>query len=360
MTDTTIPYPQDAGQEVRVMADDLRDLLIAMLVKRSLFKFDARTVAERMVEADLRGIQSHGSRAIGRYLDAIDAGDIDPRARVLVASETPAAAVLDGSRAVGHVAATKAMTTAIEKAREVGTGTVAVGNSQHLGAASVYALLAARAGMIGFCTTSTGCPTVAACGSTQPAVANNALAWAVPMGDDKPFVLDMACGATSWGKVESLKMYGQPLPDDVALDAAGQPTGDPAAATTMLPAAGARGFGLAFVASVLAGPLAGGMLPIHRKRTPTADGSQHFFYAIDVSQFTDPEEFAVQLQSAGQQIRSLTPRDGVECVRLPGDSEAEFEQRCQAEGIPLHRSHAEDLQRRAEAMQVAVPWSTGG
>lgn len=105
---------------------------------------------------------------IGRYLDAIDAGDIDPRARVLTVSETPAVAVLDGSRAVGHVAATKAMTIAIEKAKDVGTGTVAVGNSQHLGAASVYALMAAREGLIGFCTTSTGRPTVAAFGSAQP------------------------------------------------------------------------------------------------------------------------------------------------------------------------------------------------
>jgi len=358
MTESTIPYPRDEGQEVRVSADDLHALLTAMLVKQSLFKFDARTVAERMVEADLRGIQSHGSRTIGRYLDAIDAGDIDPRARVLTVSETPAVAVLDGSRAVGHVAATKAMTIAIEKAKDVGTGTVAVGNSQHLGAASVYALMAAREGLIGFCTTSTGRPTVAAFGSAQPAVANNALAWAVPMGDDEPFVLDMACGATSWGKVESLKMYGQPLPGNVALDEAGEPTDDPAAAATMLPAAGARGFGLAFVASVLAGPLAGGVLPIHRKRTPTADGSQHFFYAIDVSQFTDPAAFADQLRTAGEMIRDLAPVDGVESVRLPGDIEAACARQWRAEGIPLHRSHAEELEQRAAALKVEVPWST--
>ena len=161
---------------VKISADSLRALVVELLLAKQVFRFDAETAADRMVEADLRGIQSHGSRALVRYLKAIDVADIDPRGHVLTVQETPAMAVLDGSRSIGHVAATKAMQLAISKAREVGTGTVAVRNSQHLGAASVYAMLAALEGQIGYCITSTGGATVAAYGSRQSAVANNAFA----------------------------------------------------------------------------------------------------------------------------------------------------------------------------------------
>src|SRR5207247_2038508 len=112
--------------------------------------------------------------------------------------------------------------------------------------------------------------------------ANNAFAWAAPVRSGAPFCLDMACAVSSWGKVQSLKLYGGRLPANWALDAGGNPTIDPDAAKTLLPAAGARGYGLAFVSSLLAGPLVGGKMPIHKTRGPEVEGSEHFFYAIDV------------------------------------------------------------------------------
>src|SRR5262245_29312589 len=122
----TLDFPHDASQEVRVPADALRNFVIDLLVQKKMFRFDAETAADRLMTADLRGIQSHGTRALPRYLDGMDTGDIDPRAQVLTVHETAAMAVLDGGRALGHVAATKGMQMAIAKAREVGTGTVAV------------------------------------------------------------------------------------------------------------------------------------------------------------------------------------------------------------------------------------------
>jgi LDH2 family malate/lactate/ureidoglycolate dehydrogenase len=356
MTFATIDYPHDPSQEVRVSADALRELVIRMLVAKSLFRFDAETAAARMVEADLRGIQSHGTRALGRSLDAIDAGDIDPRGRVLTLHETPAIAVLDGSRAIGHVAATKGMQAAIAKAKEVGAGTVAVRNSQHFGAASVYALLAVEHGLIGYCTTSTAGPTVAAYGSRKAAVANNAFAWGVPTRSGPPFVLDMACAATSWGKVESLKLYGLPLPPDTGLDEHGEPTPDPKAARVLLPAAGARGFGLAFLSSVLAGPLVGGKMPLHKTRSPSTESSEHFFHAIDVKQFVEEDRFYKELDATMREIRALEPAAGFDRVRFPGELEWERAEEYRRNGIPLHREHAEELKRRAGAARLEAPW----
>jgi ureidoglycolate dehydrogenase (NAD+) len=352
----TLDIPADSSQEIIVQAEDLAELMVRMLMSKGMYECEARIGAARLIEADLRGIHSHGSRSIWRYLEEMDKGNIDPRATVLTVRETPAIAVLDGGKGLGHVAATKAMQMAIEKARAVGTGTVAICRGQHYGAASVYALMAIEAGMIGYTTTSTGMATVAAYGSRKPATANNAIAWGVPTRSGAPFVLDMACAISSWGKVESLKLYGRPIPAGWALDGDGNPTVDPRAAKTLLPFAGARGYGMAFLSSVLAGSLVGGRMPLHKGTNVAADGSEHFFYAIDVQQFVELDRFYAEVDSTMAAIRGLAPVDGFDAVRLPGDLEWERSSRWKRDGIPLHRDHVQKLEELAAGMKLSVPW----
>ena len=355
MTAVTPDIPRDSAQEMVVSAQPLREWIAKLLVKKGMFAVEAEMVADRLVEADLRGIHSHGSRALPRYIQAIDDGNIDPRASTVTVCDTPAMAVIDGNKGMGHVASTKAMQLAIKKAKEVGTGTVAVTRSQHYGAASVYVLLAIQDDCIGYSTTSTAYPTVAAYGSQQAAVANNALAWGVPSRSGPPFVLDMACAEASWGKIETRKLYGMPLPEGWALNADGQPTTDPSTVKTLLPAAGARGFGLAFLCSVLAGPLVGRKMPIRKKRDPYLEGSEHFFYAIDPTKFGDLDKFHSELGLASTEIRGLAPADGFDKVRLPGELEHERAEYWRTEGIPIHREHAEALGRLGESLKIALP-----
>lgn len=352
----TIDIPQDPSQETIVQSEPLKELLIKMYIRKGMFKVQAEQAASRQIEADLRGIHSHGSRATPRYLKAMDTGDIDPRGQVLTITKTPAIALLDGGRNLGHVASTKATQMAIDMAREVGTGTVAVRNSQHYGSASVYTLMAANAGMIGYCTTSTGKATVAAYGSRQAATANNAFAWAAPSRSGAPFCLDMACAVSSWGKLDSQKLYGGTIPPGWALDEQGNPTVDPAAAKTLLPAAGARGYGLAFLSSILAGPLAGGKMPLHKTRGPEVEGSEHFFYVIDISKFVELDHFYDELESTMRDVRALPAADGFTRVSLPGELEWERAAQWAKEGIPLHRSHVAELAEIAAKMKIPVPW----
>ncbi len=351
----TPDIPQDSSQEVIVQPAALRAWIVQVLVKKGMFQVEAEMGADRMLESDLRGIHSHGSRALPRYIQAMDDGNIDPRASTVTVTETVAMAVLDGNKGLGHVAATKAMLLAIKKAKEVGTGTVSVTRGQHYGAASVYVLLASQAGCIGYSTTSTAYPTVAAYGSTQAAIANNAFAWGSPSRSGPPFVLDMAVAEASWGKIESRKLYGLPIPEGWALNADGQPTIDPAAAKTLLPAAGARGFGLGFQCSLLAGPLVGRKMPIRKKRDPYLEGSEHFFYVIDPSKFGDLDKFHSELNLASTEIRALSPAAGFDKVRLPGELEAERATLWQATGIPIHRDHAEALKKLGQSLKIAAP-----
>lgn len=132
----------------------LQQLVIKLLQRKGMFAAEAEIVAERMIEADLQQRSGEGVGSLPEYLEAMDLGDIDPRARMITVSETPAIAVLDGSTGIGHVATSKAMLIAVEKAGAVGTGSVVVKNSRPCGDLGGVARLAAMQGMIGLVTTS--------------------------------------------------------------------------------------------------------------------------------------------------------------------------------------------------------------
>lgn len=338
---------------IAVPVDSARDLLTRLFISKSLYKFDAEILAQRLIDADLREQHYYGVASALRLLDAVAAGDIDPRGRVMKVHETPAIAVLDGSRAAGPVAATMGMETAIAKAKAVGVGTAVVGNSQTLGAASIFALLAAKQGLIGFVTSSTGGATVAAAGSNQPAVGNHPVAWAIPIPGRTPFVIDFSCGALSWSDVELAKNSGAPLPLGAALDEHSNPTCDPASARTLLPMGGPRGFGLSFVCSVLTGGLAGGKLPVRKKRPGSAEDSQHFFQAFDPASFVDPERLAKELCTSMDEIRQRCCCDDGGAVRFPGEEDAARAERILTDGIPLEPAVYEELGKR-----VAGGWKS--
>lgn len=355
MHPTTPDIPLDDTQETVVAVEPLRNLIVSVLVRKGMFGAEADIAADRLVEADLRGIHSHGSRTLPKYIRAMDDGDIDPRAMSITAAETPAMAVIEASGGLGHVAATRGMELAIAKAREVGVGTVVIKKGQHFGAAGLYPLLAVQAGMVGFCTTSTGTATVAAYGSREPGTANNAMAWGIPTGSGAPWILDMAVAESSWGKIETLGMYGQPIPSNWALDADGQTTTRAAEAKTLQPAAGARGSGLGFLCSALTSALIGRRTPIHKVANPFGPGSDHFFQAIDPSHFGDPERFVQEIDATIGDIRNLTPAEGFGQVRVAGDLEWERSEQWRTEGLPLHRSHVESLTELCTTQRCNLP-----
>ncbi|MDG2389323.1 MAG: Ldh family oxidoreductase [Planctomycetaceae bacterium] len=351
-----VGYPTDPSQEQNIPAEALEAFVKSLLVKNRMFAADAEIAAKRMIEADLRGIVSHGSRALVRYLPAMEMADIDPRAQMLTEIETPAVAVLNGSQGIGHVTATKAMQLAIEKAKAVGTGTVVVKNSHHYGACGVYALLAAQAGMIGYTVTSSGQPNVIAPGSLAGGETNHGMAWACPNPTGAPIVLDMAVAESSWGKIHTLAEYGIPIPDHWALDDSGNPTTDGHQASLLHPIGGFKGFGLAFFSSVLTGGLGGRKLAIEKTRAVTSEGGEHFFYVIDLQQFVAREKFEERLSSAIDKIHELPSAEGDDRVTLPGELEWELAKIAQQEGLSLHKQHVADLEMLGQKHKVEIPW----
>jgi len=353
----TVGYPRDPSQEQNVPVDALEAFVKNLLVKNRMFAADAEIAAKRMIEADLRGIVSHGSRTLVRYLPAMDVADIDPRAEILTEVDTPALAVINGSQGIGHVAGTKAMQLAIDKAKAVGTGTVVVKNSHHYGACGVYALLAAKAGMIGYTVTSSGQPNVIAPGTMSGGETNHGMAWACPNPEGAPLVLDMAIAESSWGKIHTLAEYGIPIPDHWAFDASGNPTTDGHQATLLNPIAGAKGFGLGLFSSILTGGLGGRKLAIEKTRSVTSEGGEHFFYVIDLEQFVSRDKFTQRLSAAIEKIHELPPLEEGTSVTLPGELEWKLAESAKTEGLSLHKQHVADLEKLGQDHKVDIPWS---
>ncbi|HEX5415883.1 MAG TPA: Ldh family oxidoreductase [Chloroflexota bacterium] len=345
--------------QVVVAPDDLTAFVADLFASSGLSRGDAMLTAATLVEADLRGVTSHGSRLVPGYLRRLRDGGInrDPVIRVL--REGPAYVHLDGDNGPGQVVAHRAMQHAIACARNVGVGIAGVVNSNHFGAAAYWAMMAASADMIGFATTNTTSATMVAPNGAEAAVGNNPLAFAIPAGAEPPIVLDMACGVAAAGKIAVAAMKGEPIPLGWGLTADGQPTTDPNAVKLILPL-GAKGFGLAVVTDILAGPLQGDLATLRKAggRASNQPGRcGHFFLAIDVAALTDPKAFADEVDAQIRAIRATRPRAGFERVYLPGEIEWRQSREHRRNGIPIHPDQWRSLTSIARELGVNVPSS---
>src|SRR5687768_9488148 len=114
---------------IRYAAAELIDFTARVYRHLDVPEDDARLAAEVLVDADLMGIDSHGIAHLASayaYAPGIKEGRVNPRPEIKIVRETPATALLDGDRGLGAVTGYRAMRLAIEKAKAVGCGSVAV------------------------------------------------------------------------------------------------------------------------------------------------------------------------------------------------------------------------------------------
>ena len=339
-------------QEIVVQADELREFVCTLYLKAGVSEEHAALMAELQVETDLRGVHSHGTRHAPSYIEQILSGGLKPDPEIRVLREGGSYVLFDGDNGLGHVASVVAMRAAIDKATSTGIAAAAVRNAGHFGAAACFTMMAVEERMIGFATTNTGGASVVAPGGAERVVGNNPLSYALPAGEELPIVLDMACGASAWGKILTMNMYGQPVPKEWFLGGDGETVTDPSEGHLMMPAAGPKGYGLALVMGILAGPLVGGLMSCHALEEP----SKHFFIAINVSSFTDFDEYAAEVDRGIRTVRASKTVEGVDRVYLPGEIEWRKREEWIESGIPLHKVHMRSLAEIAEKLGVEVFW----
>lgn len=345
----------DAPAALDVPAEVLAGLAADVLRAAGVPERAARTVAGALVDADLDGVTSHGVLLLPMYVERLRSGSVGTREQASVVSDRGSVIVLDAGHALGHLTGDQAMALAVERAQHYGTGLAAVRHAFHFGVARRYAVAATRQGCVGIAMCNTR-PLMPAPGGAERLVGNNPLALAVPTTGE-PIVLDIALSAVAMGRIRMAEQVGQPIPKSWATDGNGVPTTDPAEAVRgmLLPSAGHKGFGLAFVIDLLCGLLSGGawgdrVQPLYGDPAVPYDCS-HLFLALDIGHARPPEEFAEEATAAAERVRRSRPAPGTERLYAPGDPERE--RRTAAGGVVrLDASVVGALRRCAESVGV--------
>jgi LDH2 family malate/lactate/ureidoglycolate dehydrogenase len=337
-----------------VAAQTLQQFAEAVLAGKGMGPADARTVAEALVWADLRGVGTHGVARLPQYCGFIERGDLDPRAVPERTTELPAAVRIEARRAAGPVALRLAIELVAQKARDAAVGMAIVGETTHTGALGYYTQALARRSFAALALTATN-PLMLYHGAAAAGVGTNPLSIAVPSGGDDPVLLDMSTGATSMGQVQQARRSGQPLPPGVAADEHGQPVTDPRLAQCVLPLAGAKGAGLSLMIELLASHLAGHPL-VAEALERTAVGKTHrqnaLLLAIDCSRFLPPAELAGMAERLARAVHGLAPVRADLPVRLPGERGDETARRQARSGVALPAPVVEELTALARTLAL--------
>jgi LDH2 family malate/lactate/ureidoglycolate dehydrogenase len=317
---------------------------------------DAGLLAEHLVRADLRGIHSHGVMRVPDYVGKLTREGVDPKGRPRVVKDHGATLVVDGANAMGQIAGVFAMREAIERARETGVAAAAVGGSNHAGAMEAYVRMAIESEMIGLATTN-ALPTMAPWGGIDKLVGLNPIGIGMPAGAERPLVLDFAFGATAHGKMRIYKQKGIPIPPGWAFDKNGRPTKDIDEALEGLvqPIGMYKGIGLAMATGILSTLLSGagyGTESGNMVDGPKPGRDGQFYLALNIAAFEDVATFKARMDKLIREYKATRLARGIERVWVPGEMEAELEQRQLSEGVPLNEATVRGILAAAAALGV--------
>ena len=345
------------GSEIRptFRAERLLAWCTHVLVAAGVSPAHASLVAESLVAANLRGVDSHGVHLLASYLEQIRTGDVEARETGAIATESGACLVYDGRNGLGQVIAEICCGHAIRLAREHGLGMVTARESNHFGAAAFWARRMAEAGQIGlvFCNAS---PIVAPWQGKEGRFGTNPICMAIPVGKRDPWLLDMATTTVAANKIFKAWTNHEPsIPEGWAMDREGIPTTGTAAAYEglLMPLGGYKGSGLAMMVEILCGVISGGAMSTQlgglRVRGKRFRASQTFI-AIDVLRMQP--EFRKRADWLIEQVKSAAPASGYEEVLVANEPELRMERLRRAEGIPIADGTYEALRKQAALVGV--------
>ncbi len=321
---------------------------------------DADLTAEILVDADLRGIDSHGVvNLYGYYVTGIQNGAINPNPRIQISSGSPTTVSVDGDNGLGFVVSHRAMSESIRMAKAFGTGWATVCNSNHSGAGAYYVLMAANQDMIGIHSSSGG-STVAAPGGKGRLIGNNVIAFAAPGRKHGPFVLDMAPTMAIANKLHMLQWEGKSMPAGWAIDSEGRPITDPnvyfSTEGAILPLGSTaangvhKGFGLLLISDILTGLLSGdGGSMFRRKGEHT-----HVFCALRIDGFPTAGAFKDLMDEMVETLHATPTVEAAGRIRYPGERGNLTYRERSTKGIPLRQNVVDDLRKMSEDLDLPI------
>jgi len=346
------------AEQVVVGAEVARGFCQKVFEQAGLSGEDAFLVADALIDADLRGVSTHGLVRFPIYVSRLRQGLVKARPQMQVVRAKGATVVLDGDHGFGQVIGAEGMRRAVDLARVYGVGLCGVRNGTHLGALAYIAAMALPHQMIGITLTITN-PVIAPWGGVVPKLGNNPLAVAVPAGTRPPIIFDMACSQVARGNLILAAKTKQTIPLTWALDAQGRPTEDPDAGLkgSLLPVGGHKGSGLALIVGILGGLLAGspfgaGLGDIFDMTRPQRFG--HLMMAIHIEACCPLAEFLRSMEAMVDDLKGTPRVDGVQQLWMPGEMEMHRRQERLRDGFPVSQVVLDEV--RGAGAAFGVPW----
>jgi L-2-hydroxycarboxylate dehydrogenase (NAD+) len=346
----------DSRVSIAAMIAFTRDALLACGVPG----LDADLAAKLMIEADLTGFDAHGIARLGAYCRTLKSGRVNPKASIKVLQRSPATALVDGDDGIGHLVMNYATNLAIELARLSGVGWVGARNSNHAGAAGIYAEMAVNAGMVGIYAAVSTINHMAPWGGAEALMGTNPIAVGIPAGKEAPVLLDIATSTSSFGNIRQHIAANKPLQEGwVVHSKTGEPILDPnkVAEGVLLPIGGHKGSGLALVIGLLAGVLNGAAFGravvdfTGPGKEPTNTGQ--FVIALDIARFISPDVFAAEMDRHLNELRSSPKLPGFDTIRLPGEDRRKRRADRTRNGVQLAASMMKQIDELAANLKIA-------
>lgn len=334
---------------MKITLQNERSLIIEILTRMEVTLEDAEIVADVTLDADLKGFSSHGIGRFPQYVKGLKYGTINPQGEIEIENETISTALLNGNHRFGHVVTYHGMELAMEKARETGVGIVGIHDSNHFGVAGYYSDMAVIEDLIGLVIANTE-PAMAPIGGKEALLGTNPIAIGIP--SNKNYVsVDMATSASARGKLLEALRKGEMIPENVALDSAGNPTINPEDALkgSILPFGAHKGYALAFMIELLAGPLVRGAFGKQVRGTANPEElctKGDLLIAINPSVFGDLEQFKEEVDGFVAEVKNSGN------VFIPGDMEVRNFKKFMAEGINIDEKLSIELRGIAEDLSL--------
>lgn len=333
---------------MKVKAERLREIAVQILKGLHAADEEAAVVADALIKAELRGIDTHGVHLLTLLPERVEAGMLKIPTNLTVLQDSGATALLDGGNGLGPAAVHRAMEIGVGKAKEFGIGCCLVRNTNNIGILSFYTLLAAQVNMVGI-VMANAAAAMPPWGGSEAFFGTNPLSISIPGDDDySPVVLDMSSTVVARGKIRRAARLKESIPSGWAFDGTGKPTTDPAKALkgSLAPIGGPKGYGLAMMIDVLAGMLSGSrygqdIRTFHQLKGSTGVGV--FTLAVDIERFMPLDRFRLLFREYSASIRSSKKAEGVSRIYLPGEIETDKEQQRLDEGIEVNPVTAEKL-----------------
>jgi LDH2 family malate/lactate/ureidoglycolate dehydrogenase len=344
--------------ETRVSAAQLADFAARAFIAAGLPLSDAHATATLMVEADLRGSDTHGIIRLPLYVRRLRAGGINAKPNIRVINERASVALIDGDNAMGHLVMRRAAMLAIEKAKETGIGWVGARMSNHAGPAALYVTMPLDHDMIGLYFAVGSNNHLPPWGGSESLLGTNPMAVAVPALDEPAIVLDMAPTVAAYGKVRLKAQRGEPMPVGWMIDREGKPLTDAKRADEghLLPIGDYKGYGLSLIIALLAGALnraaVGRDVTDFVKETGKATNTGQAIMALSIEAFMPPLEFKKAVDGLIGDIRHSRRLPGVERIWLPGEQSHGKSLDRRAHGIPMPKVLRESLDAVARDLKI--------